>query len=208
MQTSSISLFVLQSHASLLFQNPQTPAPRLASLLHGSHLYGDISSIHPSFCPGLWLLPVASSPRLADTQSPLCLNRNTKPHTRQALPGPASALKLYSRLPPPFSRGVHESHLFSCPPVSSQPIAAWLPSDTLHHQGLLGHPATCFHRSVSEKHHPGEKLWLSSTGWSFCWDLRNSLLVCGLENILSEATGHLSSMKPRFSAAQAKGSGC
>ena len=73
---------------------------------------------------------------------------------------------------------------------------------------VSGHPATCFHHSVSEKHHPGEKLWLSFIGWSFCWDFGNSLLVCGLEYILSEATGHLSNMKPQFSAAQVKGSGC
>ena len=208
MQTSSISLFVLHSlmHPfcfrilQLLTKAGLSP-PWIPSLRgHQPHYH--------SFCPGLWLSPMASSPWPADTRSPLCLNRNTKPHRRQALPDPASALKLYPRLPPSFSRGVHESHLSACPPVSSQPIAAWLPCDTLHHQVLSGHPATCFHRSVSEKHHPGEKLWLSSIGWSFFWDLGNSLLVCGLEYILSEATSHLSSMKPQFSAAQAKGSGC
>lgn len=109
-------------------------SPRLASVLRGSHLYRDISLIDHSFCPRLWLLPGASSPRPADMRSPLCLNRNTEPHARPAPPVPL--LSRFTLISAFLCKRGPESHLYACPPVSSQPITAWLPSDTVHHQGL------------------------------------------------------------------------
>ena len=127
--------------------------------------------------------------------------------TRKASPASASALALYPHLHLPLQEGpwVPPVCLSSSLLSTHRSLAAgWhTPSPR-----APGHPATCFHHSVSEKHHPGEKLWLNSMGWSFCWDLGVSLLVCGLEYILSDASGHLSSTKPQFRAAQAKGSGC
>ena len=135
-QTSSISIFLLHSlmhpfcFRILRLLTKAGLSPPWIPSLRGHQPHSPLFLSRPlAFAHGL----LSSASR---HMSPLCLNRNTKPHTRQALPGPASALKLYPRLPPSFSRGVHESHLSACPPVSSQPITAWLPCDTLHHQGL------------------------------------------------------------------------
>lgn len=86
--------------------------------------------------------------------------------TRKASPASASALALYPHLRLPLQEGSW------VPPVclstsllsTHHSLAAEWHSPSPR---SLGHLAICFHHSVSEKHHSGEKLWLNAMGWDF-----------------------------------------